>query len=118
VAKGYADAVVVTGKVAFVSGQVPLDEEGELVGPGDLRAQTVQAMRNLERILKDLGATWHDVAKLGWYLTDVAQIQVVRDVRDEFLGDAPKPASTLVEVKGLFRPDILVEVDAIVAVPG
>ena len=66
-----------------------------------------------------LGAGWADVVKLTWYLMDVSEIQVVRDVRDEFLrpalGDLPNPASTLIQAGGLFRPGYLVEVDAIVA---
>lgn len=119
-APGYSHAVTVTGTLAFVSGQVAVDEDGNLVGPGDLEAQTRQAMRNLEGVLAQLGATWTDVVKFGWYLTDVTEIQKVRDVRDEFirplLGDRPNPASTLVQVAGLFRPGFLVEVEAVVAV--
>lgn len=117
---GYSQVVTVTGTLAFVSGQVALDEEGNLVGPGDLAAQTRQAMRNLEGVLTQLGATWADVVKFGWYLTDVAEIQKVRDIREEFLrpvlGDRPNPASTLVQVAALFRPGFLIEVEAVVAV--
>jgi len=116
---GYSHAVTVTGTLAFVSGQVALDSEGNLVGPGDLEAQTRQALQNLEGVLAQLGATWADVVKFGWYLTDVTEIQKVRDVRDEFvrpvLGDRPNPASTLVRVAGLFRPEFLIEVEAVVA---
>ena len=116
---GYSHAVTVTGTVAFVSGQVALDGEGKLVGPGDLAAQTRQALHNLEGVLAQLGATWADVVKFGWYLTDVTEIQQVRDIRDEFirpvLGERPNPASTLVQVAGLFRPEFLVEVEAVVA---
>lgn len=116
---GYSHAVTVTGTLAFVSGQVPLDEAGNLVGPGDLAAQTRQAMRNLEGVLAQLGATWADVVKFGWYLTDVAEIQKVRDIRDEFirpvLGDRPNPASTAVQIASLVRPEFLVEVEAVVA---
>jgi len=119
-APGYSHAVTVTGTLAFVSGQVALDESGNLVGPGDLKAQTRQAMHNLEGVLTQLGATWADVVKFGWYLTDVTEIQTVRDVRDEFirpaLGDRPNPASTLVQVSSLFKPEFLIEVEAVVAV--
>lgn len=118
VGPGYVHAVTVTGTLAFVSGQVALDENGELVGPGDLKAQTMQAMRNLEGVLAQLGATWADVVKFGWYVTDATEVQTVRDVRDEFirpvLGDRPNPASTLVAVSSLFRPGLLVEVEAVV----
>lgn len=116
-ANGYAHAIVTTGRTAHVSGQVALDADGQLVGPDDLRAQTEQCLRNLANILTELGATWHDVVRFGWYLVADGDVQVVRDVRDEFLGDAPKPASSLIRVPGLFRPDMLIEVDAIVALP-
>ena len=119
---GYAHAVTVSGKLAFVSGQVALDADGQLVGPGDLAAQLAQAMRNLHRILGALGADWADVVRFTWYVLDASSLQVIRDVRDEFirrsLGDRPNPASTLVQVAALARPEFLVEVEAVVAVPG
>ena len=58
---GFAHAVTATGRLAFVSGQVALDADGQLVGPGDLAAQTAQALRNLHGILRALGASWPDV---------------------------------------------------------
>jgi enamine deaminase RidA (YjgF/YER057c/UK114 family) len=118
---GYSHAVTVSGRLAFVAGQVALDADGALVGDGDLRAQTRQAMANLQAVLTTLGAGWADVAKFTWYVLDAAQVQVLRDVRDEFLrpvlGDEPNPASTLLQVAGLFRPDALVEIEAVVALP-
>jgi enamine deaminase RidA (YjgF/YER057c/UK114 family) len=117
----YSHAVVATGKLAFVAGQVALDAEGELVGPGDLAVQTTQALRNLETVLGELGADWSDVARLNWYLVDVTEIQAVRDVIESFLrpvlGERTNPASTLIQAAALFRPDALVEVDAVVALP-
>jgi enamine deaminase RidA (YjgF/YER057c/UK114 family) len=119
---GFAHAVTVTGQLAFVSGQVALGAAGEVVGPGDLRAQTRQALSNLAAILRALGADWADVIRFGWYVLDASDVQVIRDVRDELirpsLGSRPNPASTLVQVAALFRPEFLVEVDAVVAVPG
>ena len=119
---GFAHAVTVTGRVAFVSGQVALDASGQLVGAGDIGAQTRQALANLHAILRSLGADWRDVARFGWYVLDASAVQVIRDTRDEIirpsLGDLPNPASTLVEVAALVRPEFLVEVEAVVAVPG
>jgi enamine deaminase RidA (YjgF/YER057c/UK114 family) len=118
---GFAHAVTVTGKLAFVSGQVALGADGQVVGAGDLAAQTAQALRNLRGILNALGAGWPDVVRFSWYVLDAGSVQVVRDVRDELirpsLGDRPGPASTLVQVAALVRPEFLVEVDAVVAVP-
>jgi enamine deaminase RidA (YjgF/YER057c/UK114 family) len=119
---GFAHAVTASGQLAFVSGQAALDDGGQLAGPGDLAAQTAQALRNLHSILRALGADWPDIARFGWHVLDAASVQVIRDVRDGFirpsLGDRPNPASTLVQVAALFRPEFLVEVDAVVALPG
>jgi enamine deaminase RidA (YjgF/YER057c/UK114 family) len=117
----YAHAVVATGKLAFVAGQVALDADGKLVGPGDLAAQTAQALRNLETVLRELGADWGDVVRFNWYLVDVTAIQTIRDVAETFLrpvlGERTNPASSLIQAAALFRPDVLVEVDAVVALP-
>lgn len=118
---GYAHAVTVTGRLAFIAGQVAFDADGALVGAGDLGAQTTQALANLGGVLAALGADWSDVARLNWYVVDATQVQQVRDARDEVLrpvlGDQPNPASMLVQVAALFRPEFLVEVDAVVALP-
>jgi enamine deaminase RidA (YjgF/YER057c/UK114 family) len=118
---GFAHAVTASGRLAFISGQVALDADGELVGPGDLAAQTGQALANMHRVLRALGADWPDVVRFTWYVTDTSQVQVVRDIRDEFirpaLGDRPNPASTLVQVAALVRPDLLIEVEAVAALP-
>ena len=118
---GYSHAVTVTGRLAFVSGQVAVDADGQLVGPDDLAAQTRQALGNLHRVLGTLGADWPDVVRFGWFVLDTSQLQTIRDIRDEFLrpslGDRPNPASTLVQVAALFRPGFLIEVEAVVALP-
>jgi enamine deaminase RidA (YjgF/YER057c/UK114 family) len=118
---GYAHAVTASGRLAFVSGQVALDADGRLVGPGDLGAQTRQALGNVHRALRALGADWPDVARFTWYVLDVTDVQVIRDVRDELirpsLGDRPNPASSLVQVAALFRPDLLIEVEVVAALP-
>jgi len=119
---GFAHAVSVAGSLAFISGQVALDADGALVGLGDIAAQTRQALANVHAIVRALGADWPDVARFGWYVLDVSAVQVIRDVRDEIirpaLGDRPNPASSLVQVAALVRPEFLIEVDAVVALPG
>lgn len=119
--RGYAHAVTVTGTLAFIAGQVAIDGNGQLVGPGDVATQTRQALHNLEAVLSALGAGWADVVKFGWYVTGTSELQTLRDVRDEFLrpvlGERPNPASTLVQVAALFQPGFLVEVDAVVSLP-
>jgi enamine deaminase RidA (YjgF/YER057c/UK114 family) len=95
-----------------ISGQVALDEHGELVGPGDMEAQAWQVFANLNRALAAAGAAFTDVIKLNFYLTDISQIAVVRPVRDEYVDTARPPASTAVQVGALFRPGLMLEVEA------
>ena len=117
----YSHAVVATGPLAFIAGQVALDADGQLVGQGDLAAQAAQALRNLAAVLRELGADWGDVVRLTWYMADVTEIQTLRDVIEGFLrpalGEKSRPASTLMQAAALFRPDVLIEVDAVVALP-
>lgn len=118
---GYSHAVIASGRTAYIAGQVALDSNGDLVGKDDLRAQTEQSLRNMEKVLDALGATWADVIRYTWYVLDATQAQVIRDVRDSFirpvLGSQANPASTLMQVGSLYSPDILVEVEAVVALP-
>jgi reactive intermediate/imine deaminase len=111
---GYSHVVEArAGTIVYISGQVPLNTDGQLVGEGDFEAQTRQVFENLTRALEAADATWGDVVKLDYFLRDVGQIATVRAIRDEYLDSANPPASTLVEVSGLFRPDVLVEIQAI-----
>ena len=111
---GYSHVVEApAGTMVYISGQVPLDAEGQLVGEGDFAAQTRQVFENLTRALEAADATWSDVVKLDYFLRDVDQIGAVRAIRDEYVDTANPPASTLVEVSSLFSPDVLVEVQAV-----
>ncbi|MCW5850493.1 MAG: RidA family protein [Anaerolineae bacterium] len=111
---GYTHVVQTFGGwTAYISGQVPLDAGGNLVGPGDLRAQTHQVFRNLGAALDAVGGSFANVVKLTYYLVDMGQIQTVREVRAEYLNTEKPPASTAVEARALFRPDVMIEVEAI-----
>ncbi|PRX00696.1 UNVERIFIED_ORG: enamine deaminase RidA (YjgF/YER057c/UK114 family) [Actinomadura viridilutea] len=116
---GYSHAVSVDtpGRLVVISGQVALDGDGNLVGPGDLRAQTRQVFTNLHTALTAAGADWRHVIKLGYFLRDASQVTVVREVRNQMLPPGLAPASTLVEVSRLFRDDLLIEVEALAVVP-
>ena len=118
---GYSHVVVASGPLAFISGQVALDATGAVVGVGDIAVQTRQVLANVGACLETVGATWADVVKTSWYLRDMSHLQIVRDERDRVmvpaLGGKPMPASSLMEITGLFRDDLLVEMDAICAVP-
>jgi reactive intermediate/imine deaminase len=111
---GYSHVVTApVDRIVFVSGQVPLDAAGELVGPDDVEAQTRQVFENLTTALAAAGADWGSVLKLTYFLRDVSEIAAVRRVRDDYVDTERPPASTLVEVSRLFRDDVLVEVDAV-----
>jgi enamine deaminase RidA (YjgF/YER057c/UK114 family) len=102
--------------VAYISGQVALNQGGEIVGEGDIVAQTRQVYENLKTALADLGADFSDVVKLNTYAVDVSRLAEIREVRNEYLG-TPPPASTFVVVKGLVHPALLIEIEAVVALP-
>jgi enamine deaminase RidA (YjgF/YER057c/UK114 family) len=110
---GYTHVVEARGsRNVYISGQVAFDAQGQIVGIGDLEAQTEQVFRNLQAALTAAGATFADVVKMTYYLLDMRQIGVVRTVRERYLPDL-RPASTAVGVNGLAHPDFLVEIEAI-----
>jgi reactive intermediate/imine deaminase len=111
---GYSHVVdAPAGRIIFISGQVPLDRDGELVGEGDFEAQTRQVFANLSAALEAAGAAWADVVKLNYFLTDVGRLTEMRAIRDEHVNTEQPPASTLVEVSSLFRPEAMVEIEAV-----
>ena len=110
---GYTHVVTGPGRLAAVAGQMPFDERGELVGEGDPAAQTRQIFRNMRGCLAAAGLTFDDVIKLTYYVTDIAHVPAVLAARDEFIDTTRPPASTVVQVVALYRPDLLLEVDAL-----
>jgi enamine deaminase RidA (YjgF/YER057c/UK114 family) len=103
-----------TGNTLYISGQLGFDENGELIGAGDARAQASQAWRNLRSILRHYGATLRSLVKTTTYITHWAYRPLVGAARDEFFPDGgPYPPSTLVVVQSLAEPSILVEIEAI-----
>ncbi|MFR9725764.1 RidA family protein [Streptomyces sp. MS19] len=113
---GYTHVVTGTGRLVAVSGQVAFDADGTVVGPGDPAAQARQAFENLRRCLAAAGADFGDVLKLTYYVTDVAHLPAVRAARDAYVDTARPPASTAVQVAALFRPELVVEVEALALV--
>jgi enamine deaminase RidA (YjgF/YER057c/UK114 family) len=118
--KGYSHAAEIdlgTCKMIIISGQVALDQQGNLVGKNDLVKQTEQVFINIREIVTAAGGDMGDVVKLGYFILDATQIQTVRDVRNKFIDQLKPPASTLVQVSKLFRDDILIEVEATAIIP-
>jgi reactive intermediate/imine deaminase len=114
---GYTHVVEVAGpnRTIYISGQIAFDKDGKIVGAGDMKAQAEQVFKNLEAALTAAGATFSDVVKMNSYTTDMSKVQAVRDVRARYFKDAT-PASTFVEVKGLVRPELLLEIEVIAVV--
>ncbi|OYN98027.1 enamine deaminase RidA [Enemella evansiae] len=110
---GYSHAVAFSGRLITVSGQVPLDSEGNLVGRGDPYAQARQVFGNLATALAPGGAALTDVVKLTIYLTDMRDLEAVRQARDESISPDRPPASSLVQVSGLVHPAFRVEIEAL-----
>ncbi|MEW5865034.1 MAG: RidA family protein [Pseudomonadota bacterium] len=112
-------AVAGPAKIVWVSGQVSYDRDGHVIGAGDMRAQAEQVFKSLTHNLKAAGATWADVVKLNGYMVNLNpdDVNIYREVRNRFLDPKRLPASTLVGVTRLVHEDLLLEVEAIAAVP-
>lgn len=112
-ATAYSQALMAQGsKLLFISGQVPVDESGQLVGEGDFRAQVHQVFRNLQANLEAGGATWNQVVKLTVLLTDIADFPIFNEVRQEYL-QPDYPTATTMAVSALVRPEWKIEIEAI-----
>jgi len=103
------------GKLLFIAGQTAADKEGNVVGKGDIRAQTEQVYANLKAVLKAAGGTLDDLVMTTTYITDRAYREGYNEVRSRQYKKNP-PTSTLVIVSGLANPDYLIEIAAIAVV--
>ncbi|MEV5354528.1 RidA family protein [Streptomyces sp. NPDC052693] len=113
----YSHVVTGTGRLVTVAGQLPLDEEGRPVGVDDPAAQARQVFENLRRCLAAAGATFDDVVKLTYFVTDMAHMPAIRAARAAHIPDDRLPAASAVQVAGLVRPDCLMEIEAFAVVP-
>lgn len=103
----------------FISGTSSVNEKGESVYFGDMRAQTRRTFTNIKALLESEGADWHDVVRTTCYLADMRFYDEFNEVRNEFYeeeGLDPLPASTAIEAR-ICRPDLLVEIEAIAMIP-
>ena len=106
---GYSRAVRV-GNVVHVAGTTATDQDGNLVGIGDARAQTLQVLKNIKRALESVGARLEDVVRTRIYVTDITKWEEIGKVHGEFFRQI-LPATTMVEVKSLVNPQMLVEIE-------
>jgi enamine deaminase RidA (YjgF/YER057c/UK114 family) len=107
---GYSRAVRV-GNAVYVAGTTATDESGELVGRGDARAQTAQALRNIERALVTAGARLEDVVRTRVFVRDIRDWEAIGQAHGQVFGRI-RPATTMVQVQALVDPEMLVEIEA------
>jgi len=113
----YSHVVTVNGpgKTVYVAGQLARDTDGNIVGPGDMRAQMEQTFKNLEACLKTAGASWADVVKTNTYVTNYEEFSKCSDVRMRYFGVA-SPTSTTIQISRLAQPEAMVEIELIAVV--
>ena len=116
--RGYSHVVSASGKMIFVAGQISVDKSGNMVGAGDLRAQTVQVLENVKAALAAAGATFADVVKQNTYVVNLnaEALPIIREVRSQFLPAENPPASTLVGVTALAMEGLLIEIEVVAVV--
>jgi len=114
---GYTHVVQVHGgRTVYIAGQVAFDKSGNVVGKGDFAAQATQVFENLKLALAAAGATFDNLVKVTTFVTDLSQIQALREIRAKYYGKNA-PASTLVQIGKLALEDFMIEIEAIAVVP-
>jgi enamine deaminase RidA (YjgF/YER057c/UK114 family) len=108
--------VVKAGDTVYLAGQTPVDEQGQVVGRGDITAQATQVFENIKKGLAAGGADFSDLVKITVYVTDPRFREAVAEVRRRYLSADALPASTLVVVAGLANPDYLIEIEVIAVI--
>ena len=114
---GYTHVVEVTapGRIVYIAGQLGVDRDGKVVG--DFRRQAVQTFENLKTALAAVGAQFRHVVKHNNYLVDRAHLPTFREVRDSYLAENDRPASTTIAISGLAREGALIEIEAVAVLP-
>ena len=117
---GYSHVAEITGgKIVYISGQVSLDETDAIVGEENFGAQAEQVFQNLRMAVEAVGGTFSNIVKLNYYCVDSvepSQIAVVRGIRNRFVNTENPPASTVVVVSRLARPEFLIEIEAVAVI--
>lgn len=117
-AEGFTHAVATTGtKTIYIAGQLPWDENFQVIGEGDLEAQTRKSFENIGIVLDEIGASWDHVVKLVTYTTKPEENELIGGIKVEVLNGVASPADTMIGVTALADPRCFVEIEAIVVMP-
>ncbi|MBO9727948.1 MAG: RidA family protein [Chitinophaga sp.] len=117
---GYSQAAVIdlgANKMIILSGQVPLNAKGDLVGKDNFEQQAEQVFTNIQKVIAAAGGKMSDLVKLSYFIRDTKNLKTLRAVRDQYIDIQHPPASTLVQVSSLFREDVLLEIEATAVIP-
>lgn len=117
--RGYSHSVAVDEigyKTVYISGQVPVDINGQLVGEDNLEAQTAQVFENIRLQLEQSGGSMDDVVSIDCFFTDISRIVEFRKARDKYINQEKPPASTAVEVERLINEKFLIEISAVAVI--
>ena len=119
--RGYSQAAVVrTGTIVYLAGQVPTDMSGTLIGAGEFRPQLEQVFKNLDLGIRGVGGTFRNIIKLNYFCVQAveqAELRHVNEVRDSYVDIENPPVSTFVFVSRLARPEWMIEVEAVAVLP-
>jgi 2-iminobutanoate/2-iminopropanoate deaminase len=104
-----------SGRMVYVSGQVSMDAEGNVVGEGDIKAQTEAVLEHVKTVVEEAGGGMEDIVKLTVFITDMGLYDEIHEVRRRYFRE-PFPASSMVEVSALIDPRLLIEIEAVAVV--
>lgn len=113
--RGYSQSVEINNfsyKTLYISGQVPIDSKGEIVGVDNLELQTEQVFKNIQSQVEQVGGTMTNLINIDCYFTDISKISEFRKSRDKYINLENPPASTAVQVERLINKDFLIEINA------
>jgi 2-iminobutanoate/2-iminopropanoate deaminase len=104
------------GQIVHLKGQISLDQNGQIVGPNDMRRQVTKVLENIRSVLGNMGGTMGDVVSLVHYTTNIDAFMATGDIRQEFF-QPPFPVTTTVQVTRLYHPELMIEITTIAEIP-
>ncbi len=103
------------GRTVYVSGQVSMDAEGNLVGEGDIKRQSETVLEHVKTVVEEAGGGMDDIVKVTVFITDMGLYDEIHEVRKRYF-EEPYPASSMVEISALIDPGLLIEIEAVAVI--